>query len=417
MPRARWGAVGGLGIAAILALTGCTATAMPTPTPTPSKTVAPSGDGVLRIGTLFPTTGSQASYGSGQVAAVNAAVREINAAGGVDGVPVEVVNRSTGDAGSGAAETAFAQLVEHGVDVVIGPTFSADALAVLPLAAEAGIPLIATGADDPAITDADPDGYLFRTFPSYAHQGAVLGELIAADGADTVVLVAGDDAQSTSLADPLAAALADAGAELVETVTLADVTDASSVARAVRTADPDAVVLATPDGGEATVAVLLELADDGNAGDTLWLTTRNLVDYSTSVPAGTLDGIRAVFDGVRIDAEATARMKFEDPGLRHTRYVAEAYDATVLAALTAVIAGDDGGPSIAWRLREASHGGIPCTSYGACLDVLETEPAISYAGLAGPLDLDAAGDPSWARYTLYRYAADGTFAAENPVEG
>lgn len=91
-----------LAAAALLALVGCTATPMPTPTPTMPT---PSGDGVLRIGTLFSTTGADASA-LAQTAAVNAAARELDAAGGVNGAPVEVINRNGGTAGDGLAEAA-----------------------------------------------------------------------------------------------------------------------------------------------------------------------------------------------------------------------------------------------------------------------------------------------------------------------
>ena len=53
-----------------LGLVGCTPEPMPVPTPTPSETAAPTGDGVLRIGTLFPTTGSTAFIAKAQDAGV-----------------------------------------------------------------------------------------------------------------------------------------------------------------------------------------------------------------------------------------------------------------------------------------------------------------------------------------------------------
>ena len=110
-------------VAALLAVaamtTACATAPMPTPTPS-SPSPTPIGDGVLRIGTLFPSSGGVAFIGPAQVAGVNAAVREINAAGGVGGVPVEVINRDSGDASTQKAEESFADLVAKGVDVVIG---------------------------------------------------------------------------------------------------------------------------------------------------------------------------------------------------------------------------------------------------------------------------------------------------------
>jgi ABC-type branched-subunit amino acid transport system substrate-binding protein len=138
-------------LAAVVLLAGCTGPPMPTPTPTASPT--PTGDGVLRIGTLFPLTGPLAGFGAGQTAAVNAAVREINTAGGVQGAPVEVVNRDGGDVAT--VEAAFDALVARGVDVVIGPPSSEAAALLLSRAATAAVPLVSPSANAAGLTAAD----------------------------------------------------------------------------------------------------------------------------------------------------------------------------------------------------------------------------------------------------------------------
>src|SRR4051812_19110994 len=55
------------------------------------------GDGVLKIGTLLPQTGSLVILGPPQAAGVKLALKDINAAGGVLGKNVEVVERDSGD--------------------------------------------------------------------------------------------------------------------------------------------------------------------------------------------------------------------------------------------------------------------------------------------------------------------------------
>ena len=47
--------------AVVFALAGCAGEAMPTPTPSATP-VAPSGDGVLRIGDMTPVTGDFAGF-------------------------------------------------------------------------------------------------------------------------------------------------------------------------------------------------------------------------------------------------------------------------------------------------------------------------------------------------------------------
>lgn len=103
-----------------LALVGCTAeTPAPTQsaTPKPPAVVEPTGDGVLRIGTITDAAAS----GGAIVTGVELAARTINTAGGVGDAPVEVFHRAA------ANPAAVQELVDRGVDViVIGSTVVID---------------------------------------------------------------------------------------------------------------------------------------------------------------------------------------------------------------------------------------------------------------------------------------------------
>lgn len=105
---------------AVLGLTACAGEPAPKPTATPTP-VAPSGDGILRIGDLTPTTGDMAAFGNSQAAGVELAVREINDAGGYNKVPVEVLHRNAGDGDAAVTEASFNDLLSRGVDVIIAP--------------------------------------------------------------------------------------------------------------------------------------------------------------------------------------------------------------------------------------------------------------------------------------------------------
>src|SRR5882757_6873474 len=73
-----------------LALTACgggSDTAAQPSSAAPSSAAAPAalGDGTLTVGTLLPQTGSLAFLGPPEFAGVDAAIQDINAAGGVNG--------------------------------------------------------------------------------------------------------------------------------------------------------------------------------------------------------------------------------------------------------------------------------------------------------------------------------------------
>lgn len=392
----------------VIVLSGCSAPApLPTPTTTPSVTVAPTGDGVLRIGTLFPMSGDVADIGPGMVAAVELAVRDINAVGGVLGEPVEVLARDSGAASEQKLEAAFAELVERGIDVVVGPATSVLAERLLPLAAEAGVVVISPAATSPIAREAGGPSMLARTIPASDAQAAAIVYALAAEGAESIALVTTGDSLGFAVELAVRAATEEEGMRLQSIEQLDAATNADRLAFSVAGGEPDAVILATGTPVAAqNQAVIAALADRGVGGEQLWLTAQNLADYSTTVAAGLLEGTNGVLEGAAVGDELATRLRHSDPALLSFRFAPETYDAVVLAALAAVLADDDGGVSIAAQLAAAAAEGVPCESFGECIEVLGTEPAIDYDGLSGPLTLDAAGDVVEGEIGLYQYTAE-----------
>ena len=160
-------------LAVALVLSGCGVVAPEIVAPSPSPTYAPTGDGILRIGTILPSTATA------QVAGVEAAVREINEQGGVGGKPVELFHRTSGDAATETAEASLADLVAKGVDIVIGPASSELAERLAVPAAAAGVPLVSPSAT--GLGAIDDSGLLFSTaIPGSAQSAAIAAELAEA---------------------------------------------------------------------------------------------------------------------------------------------------------------------------------------------------------------------------------------------
>ena len=381
-----------LTVVAALGLSACTGTE-PQPTPTPTVTVAPSGDGVLRIGTAFNLKKSSKASGAAQVAGVELAVRDINLAGGVNGAPVEVFHRDGADAAS------FPALVEKGVDVVIGASSAARADEFAPLATEAGIPVISAAA-----AFSEPTPFTFSTAPSRA--GIIMGivdGLVAADIANVAIVRFDGDAYA-SLEYDLNAALRDADITSGAVHPFgADGADAELVVLEVTKLKPGAVIFAGPANSESS-AIIAALNEAGHGGAQLWFAGEAVRQWKKPVAAGSLEGAHGVTRGSSTDVAFASLLKQTDPSLSSTEFAAEAYDATVLAALAATLAGDDGGPSIAHNLRAASAGGIQCSSFAECLDVLATESDIDYVGRSGPTDFDDDGNGGALSYVSYVFS-------------
>ena len=92
-------------------------------------TGCPGGNGdTIPVGALLPTTGQLSALGAEQLRAVQLAVNQINAAGGVLGKDLRVVHEDDSDSDTKVEEGAQA-LVDAAVPVVIGAVGSAHTLA------------------------------------------------------------------------------------------------------------------------------------------------------------------------------------------------------------------------------------------------------------------------------------------------
>lgn len=172
----------------------------------------------------------------------------------------------------------------------------------------------------------------------------------------------------------------------------------------VRKAKPQAVVIAL--SGEVSGSLVTRLRDACLGGTKLWLASDDVVDYSMALPDGLMTGVRGVVSGGSADDAFLSRLRTSDLAVADARHAAEAYGAVVLVALAAVVAGDDGGASIVGRVADVSTDGIPCSSFGECLDVLSAEGDIDYEGVSGPLEIDSSDDPLAGRFSVVEYAGD-----------
>jgi len=384
----------------------------PVASPTPTPIVTPSGDGVLRVGTIFPTSGTFSFLAAAQAAGVVAAVKEINAAGGVNGEPVTVVSVDSGEAKTTKLETSFKALVSKKVDVVIGPSSSVLAQRAIPLAIDAKIPVISPAATFSTLTDVFDDGYFFRTIPAYDQQGHALAEALA--GGETTQRIAyvyvADD-EGTALHNTVVTALAEYDSELVaDEVFSSSTTNFDSIIASLKTAQPDIVVIGSTYGSvTATKAAIGKIVAAGYKGSKLWLTSLNTGDYSQSFKNGTLKGVRGVIEGAQPSKTFIATLKASNSKLTSYRYAMEAYDATMLAALAAIVAHDDEGDAIAGSLYDVSKGGVKCLSFTECREVLKTTNDIDYDGVSGTVNFTPDGDIEPGYWGYYTYDGENKF--------
>lgn len=132
-------------------------------------------EGPYKVGAILPMTGDAAAYGEPLSKVLRIAVDEINAAGGVNGQPIELIVEDGKCNGQDAASAAQKLANVDGVEVIIGGFCSSESLAAIPVAEGAKVAMISASASSPKLTGISP--YFVRNYPSDSAQGAVLAEI------------------------------------------------------------------------------------------------------------------------------------------------------------------------------------------------------------------------------------------------
>jgi hypothetical protein len=165
----------------------------------------------LIVGTLLPLTGNLAFLGPPEVAGAKLAVADINAAGGVLGQPVQLLEGDSGDASTDTATQTADRLIQAGANVIVGAASSGVSLTVIDAITGAGIMQISPANTSDQFTTYNDNGLYFRTAPPDTLQARALADLIIEDGNNTVGILALNDPYGTGLAENTLNNLLDAG--------------------------------------------------------------------------------------------------------------------------------------------------------------------------------------------------------------
>ena len=205
---------------------------------------AAKGDGTLTIGTLLPQTGDLAFLGPPEFAGVQAAVNEINEAGGVDGKKIVKIDSDSGDGTPDIAGASVDKLLAQDADVIVGAASSNVSKSVIDKITGAGVVQFSP-ANTAAGFDEYPDkGLYFRTAPSDVLQGKVVANLAVQDGNKNVAVLARQDFYGEGLAESAAKNLEAGGATVAAKVLYnAEAENFTAEVNEIAAKKPDAIIL------------------------------------------------------------------------------------------------------------------------------------------------------------------------------
>ena len=382
-----------------------------TEAPTTTAAPAPASDPLI-LASLMPLSGDLASLGPGIALGAALAVEQINAAGGINGQPVQLIEGDSGCDGA-VALTSLNDVIAQGAQGVMGAACSGTSLAILDTAIAAEVVMVSPSNTSPQFTKMDKKGFYARTAPSDLLQGEVLASLLVEDGVGSVSIISRADSYGRGLAEATAAAFEDAGGTVKTIVYHAtDASDFSAEVTALGKGAADAIVgILFPETG----CGVLQPAFEQGLLDSPWYMTDGVKDAGLASLCGlgtALDGFKGTAPGSAAgeakDAFEAAYAGVSADGSPTFIFAPQAYDAVMLMAISAAANGVTG-PEIASGLVEASSGGEKCIGV-SCIALAADGVDVDYVGASGEIELNQAGDPTAATYDIWTTEGD-----TNPV--
>src|SRR3989338_4952391 len=265
-------------------------------TPSVQKPSA-SETGPIKIGAVVPLTGDSAAYGLPIQRAGLLAVEEINAAGGVNGRPFEVVWED-GKCDAKEASVAAQKLINiDDTKMIFGGVCSSETLAMAPLAETAKVLIVSPSATSPDITGAGD--FIFRTAQSDDTAGDVAAQYAMSKvGARKAAVISETKDYAQGLRRVFTEKFKASGGEVVadETYNSGD-TDFRTQILKIKSANPD-VVYILPQTSSPGILILKQLAANGVSASRLTaevLIGRNIVAENKKEMEGVV-GIENWFD-------------------------------------------------------------------------------------------------------------------------
>jgi branched-chain amino acid transport system substrate-binding protein len=354
----------------------------------------------VKIGSLGAITGPIVSLVKEINLAEQAAVDEINAAGGINGDQVKLVFGDTG-CNSQTAVDAANKLVN--IEQVIGIAGALCSGATIPAASNvavpAGVVMISPASTSPEITDLKDNDYLYRTAPSDAFQGGVLAKLVLSKGIKKVALTYINNDYGVGLAGTFRetykamggiitadqvheekkqsyrselASLASGGSSKLVLIAMGEGSGMTMIRQSLEGGMFDTFIGADGMRTDKMVASI----GGANLKGKLWGT------LPSAKPSPQLDKFKSMYgDG--------KKYKYGSP------FTAQGYDAVMLIALSAQMAGSSDRTAIRDNLRKVANAPgvvVGPGDWAKAVAAIKAGKDINYEGASGSHEFDAKGE-------------------------
>jgi branched-chain amino acid transport system substrate-binding protein len=392
------------------AVVGCSSDSATPATSVPqvtTTTLARVDDGILTIGLLIPQGSANADIGQAIGTAAKLAVTEINAAGGYGGEGVTLIPADEGVVGVGV-DPAISTLLDKGVDAIIGPSSSINALAGLGEIVKAGVVACSPTASASLLDDFPDHNLFFRTIPSDSLQASAIAEAVDRTGANKATVAYIDDAYGQTFVEHVGTELTRKG--IAQNPPVPYSSDNQSIETAAQSIALKSAGVVVVIGDATSGPVMLQAIDTASGNNRPVYVVNDAMRRPTASSEPISSSLAARITGVSPIAYSTDPTFLAHLGAaagNSSPYAANAYDCVNLIALAAVAAKSTLPEMIAAQIPGVSDSGTPCTSFADCNDELQAGSNINYDGPGGTLTIGANGDVSSAMFELFGFDSTG----------
>ena len=292
-----------------------------------------SGDPV-RVGLSTPITGNFAENGVGTQVAVEMAVEEINAAGGINGRPMEIIVQDSKSDPTQSAQIATMFTEDETILAEIGDFSSGACIAAAPIYEEAQMVQLSPTASNPDYTLQGE--YMFSIFGKTTDEGRFIADYLLKkymEAKDVAIIYVNSD-WGVDAYEILSGYLKDNGLnEVAAEAFFEGEKDFNAILTKVRQTNPDSLMLMMGyDSGAVAVKQLRQMDWDVKVAISGLAYSEQMITLSGAEGEGVLSEIGFVIDDTNPDLVAFAEEFKSRAGFEPNMMMTCAYDATHMLA-------------------------------------------------------------------------------------
>jgi len=352
----------------------------------------------VKIGGLFPMTGDLQAYGSTAKQGVELAVKEINANGGVLGEDLKAAFADTKTTPQAGVDAANKLVSIDNVAGIVGAMSSGVTISVArAVTSSKGVPQVSNASTSPTITTLEDNGYLFRTVPSDALQGRVLGNLAYDKGYRTLSTLYVNNAYGEGLADTFKVQFEKRGGTVAASLPYekGKASYRGEIADAEKGGAEAMALIGYPQNGTTIIRQALQ---QGNFDEFIFTDGMKAPEVPEQIGGTFLDNSLGIVPAApQGEGAAHFEKAFKNAygELPPKPFIDTAYDGAYLLALAMQKAGSTDGQAVRDALSEVANPPgktVRPGTWAAARRALEKGKQVNYEGAAGSQDFDENGD-------------------------